>query len=107
MDIESLITNNAANRRIWLNESEEGRQRMMAKYREDMKSSVADEDIALIPSNYRIENTSHNGENAEVVVTQWFQVGRITEKRRYTYFLRRRDDVWAIQDYTVVRLGTE
>jgi hypothetical protein len=107
MDLEAMITNDAASRRIWFNEAEEGRLRMMAKYMQDMKASVVDEDIALIPSNYRIENTSHNGENAEVVVTQWFRIGRITERRRYTYFLRRRDDIWTIQDYTVVKLGTE
>ena len=107
MDLESMITNDAVRRRSWLNESEEGRIRMMAKYREDLRNSMADEDIALIPSDFRIENTSHNGETASVVVTEWFQVGRYTERRRYTYNLRRRDDVWAIQDYTVTRLGTE
>ena len=107
MDLEAMINNDAVRRRSWLNESEEGRIRMMAKYREDLRNSTADEDIALIPSDFRIENTSHNGENASVVVTEWFQVGRYTERRRYTYNLRRRDDVWTIQDYTVTRLGTE
>ena len=107
MDLEAMITNDAVRRRSWLNESEEGRIRMMAKYKEDLSNSVADEDIALIPSDFRIENTSHNGENASVVVTEWFRIGRYTERRRYTYNLRRRDDVWAIQDYTVTRLGTE
>jgi hypothetical protein len=107
LDLEALITNDAVRRRSWLNEPEEGRLRMMAKYREDLKNSMADEDIALIPSNFRIENTSHNGETASVVVTEWFTVGRIIERRRYTYNLRRRDDIWTIQDYTVTRLGTE
>ena len=107
MDLEAMITNDAARRRAWLNESEEGRIRMMAKYRDDLQNSMADEDIALIPSNFRIENTAHNGENATVVVHEQFQVGRYTENRRYEYYLRRRDDVWTIQDYTVIRLGTE
>ena len=107
MDLEAMITNDAVRRRSWLNESEEGRLRMMAKYQEDLRNSIADQDIALIPSDFRIENTSHNGENATVVVTSWFQTGRITERRRYTYNLRRRDDIWTLQNYTVVRLGTE
>ena len=107
INMEALITNDPVRRRSWLNESEEGRFRMIAKYQEDLKNSMADEDIALIPSDYRIENTSHNGETASVVVTEWFQIGRITERRRYTYTLRRRDDVWALEDYTVTRLGTE
>jgi hypothetical protein len=107
MDIEAMINNDPVRRQSWLNESEEGRIRMMAKYREDLRNSVADQDIALIPSDFRIENTSHNGELASVVVTEWFQVGRYTERRRYAYNLRRRDDVWVIQDFTVTRLGTE
>jgi hypothetical protein len=107
MDFETLITNDAERRRIWLNESEEGRLRMEAKYKEDLKSSSADGDIALIPYDFKIENTSHNGETATVVVTEWFQVGRLTERRRYAYTLRRRDDVWLLQYYTVLKMGTE
>ena len=107
LNLEAMITNDAGRRRIWLNESEEGRRRMMARYREELRNATADEDIALIPSEFRIENTSHNGENGSVVVTEWFRVGRITERRRYTYSLRRLDDIWTIVDYTVVRLGTE
>ncbi|MDR0447335.1 MAG: hypothetical protein LBH07_01560 [Treponema sp.] len=107
LDLEALITDDAVRRRVWLAESEDGRLRMMAKYREDLKNPLADEDIALIPSDYRIENTSHNGNTATVVVTQWFRIGRITERRRYTYTLRRKDDIWTVQSYTPVRLGTE
>jgi hypothetical protein len=107
LDLEAMITSDAARRRTWLNESAEGRLRMIARYREDLKSSTADEDIALIPSEFRIENTAYSGETGSVVVTEWFQVGRITERRRYTYNFRRQDDIWTIQDYTVVRLGTE
>ncbi|MDR2073370.1 MAG: hypothetical protein LBP60_08065 [Spirochaetaceae bacterium] len=107
MDLEAMITNDAVRRRTWLAESGEGRRRMMAKYKEDLKNSVADEDIALIPSEFRIENTSYSGETGSVVVTEWFQTGRITERRRYTYSFRKHDDIWTIQNYTVVRLGTE
>ncbi|MDR1144365.1 MAG: hypothetical protein LBK77_09160 [Spirochaetaceae bacterium] len=107
MNLEALITNDAVRRRSWLNEPEEGRARMMAKYRADLQNSTADEDIALVPSDFRIESTSHNGATGTVVVTEWFQVGRITERRRYTYSFRRQDDIWLLEDYTVVRLGTE
>jgi hypothetical protein len=107
LDLEAMITNDAVRRRSWINESEEGRRRALAKYKEDLKNAVADEDIALIPSDYRIESTSHNGEAGSVVVTEWFRIGRITERRRYTYRLRRLDDIWTVVDYTVTRLGTE
>ena len=107
IDMEAMITNDAARRRMWLNESEEGRLRMIARYREDLMSNVVDQDIFLIPSDYRIESTSYSGEIGTVVVTQWFRIGRITEVRRYTYNLRRRDDIWMLQNFTVTRLGTE
>ena len=107
MDMEAMITNDSVRRRGWLNESEEGRIRMMAKYREDLMSSIVDQDIATIPSDYRIENTSHNGEYATVVVIEWFREGRIIERREYTYNLRRRDDIWTLQNYTVVNLRPE
>jgi hypothetical protein len=107
MDLEAMITNDAVRRRAWLAESAEGRRRMMARYKEDLKNSTADEDIALVPSDFRIENTSYSGETGSVVVTEWFQTGRITERRRYTYNFRKHDDIWTVQNYTVVKLGTE
>jgi hypothetical protein len=107
MDVQAMLSRDAARRRSYLNESEEGRQRMEARYREDLRSAVVDGDIASIPADYRIENTSYNNDTGTVVVTEWFRNGRITERRRYTYFLRLIDDFWIIQDYTPVILGTE
>jgi hypothetical protein len=108
LDMEAMITRDAARRSIWLNEPEEGRRRMVNKYMEDLKSSVVDEDLALVPpSRYEIERTTHNGVTGTVVVTEWFTIGRITDKRRYTYYVRKQDDIWTIQDYTVLKLGTE
>lgn len=107
MDLEAMLTRDDARGRVWRNESEEGRIRMLARYKEEMKNSIADGDIALIPADFQIENTNYNNETGTVVVTEWFKEGRITEKRRYTYRLRRRDDVWTLQYYTVEKLGTE
>jgi len=107
-DMEAMITGDAVRRRSWLNESEEGRMRMTAKYKEDLKTSVVDEDLALVPpSDFRIENTAYSGETGTVVATEWFTMGRIIERRRYTYNFRKQDDIWTIQSYTVIKLGTE
>jgi hypothetical protein len=107
MDIPALLSRDAARRRSYLNESAEGRQRMETRYREDLRSAVVDGDIVNIPADYRIENTSYGSDTGTVVVTEWFRSGRITERRRYTYFLRLIDDFWLIQDYTPIILGTE
>jgi hypothetical protein len=42
-----------------------------------------------------------------VVVLEKFRTGTYVERKRYTYYLHRRDDVWTISDYTVQNLGTE
>jgi hypothetical protein len=107
MDVPAMLSRDAARGRSYVNESEEGRRRMEARYREDLRSAVVDGDIANIPADYRIENTSYSNDRGTVVVTEWFRNGRITERRRYTYFLRLIDDIWVIQDYTPVILGTE
>jgi hypothetical protein len=105
MDVPALLSRDAARRRRYLNESAEGRRRMEARYREDQQA--AERDIRNIPSNYRVENTSYSGDTGTVVVTEWFRDGQITERRLYTYFLKLVDDIWLIQDYTPIVLGTE
>jgi hypothetical protein len=105
MDVPSLLSRDAARRRSYLNESAEGRRRMEARYREDLRTAGGD--LANIPVDYRIENTSYSGDTGTVVVTEWFRDGRITERRRYTYFFRLIDEIWLVQDYTPIILGTE
>jgi hypothetical protein len=108
IDLESMLSRDEARERSWRNESEEGRIRMLARYKDELKNSTADNgDISLIPNDFRIENTNYNNENGTVVVTEWFRLGQVTERRRYTYRLRRKDDIWTIQYYTVEKLGTE
>jgi hypothetical protein len=108
LDLEAMITKDAARRRIWLNESEEGRSRMVNKYIEDLKRADVDADLALRPpSRFEIEKTTYYGAEGEVVVLEWFTIGRITEKWRYTYYFRKQDDIWTIQNYNPVKLGTE
>lgn len=107
LDLESMISRDPVRRRQWLAESEEGRQRMLARYRTELQNSVIDGDIAAIPMEFEIERTTYNNEEGTVIVLEKFRIGNYTERRRYTYYLRRRDDVWTVVDYSVVNLGTE
>jgi hypothetical protein len=107
LDLESMISRDPVRRRQWLAESEEGRQRMLARYRTELQSAVIDGDIAAIPMDFQIERTTYNNEEGAVIVLEKFRIGNYTEKRRYTYYLRRRDDIWTVADYSVVNLGTE
>jgi hypothetical protein len=107
LDLESMIVRDATRQRQWLAESEEGRRRMIARYRNDLESAVTDGDIATIPMEFQIERTQYSAEEGTVSVLEKFKTGNYIERKRYTYYLHRRDDVWTIVDYTVLNLGTE
>jgi hypothetical protein len=105
LDVDSLISRDPARRRKWLTEGEEGRRRMAEAYREEVRSGG--EDIAVIPTEYAVERTEYGALEGTVTVLEKFRAVNFTERKRYTYYLRRRDDVWTIVDYSVVNLGTE
>ena len=107
LDLEAMISRDPYRRRQWLAESEEGRQMMINRYRTELQSEVIDGDISTIPLNFIIERTVYNADEGTVTALQFFRTGAYTERKRYTYYLRRRDGIWNIVDYTVVNLGTE
>jgi hypothetical protein len=105
LDVDSLISRNPVRRRRWLAESEEGRRRMADAYREEVKAGG--EDIAEMPTEYTIERTEYGPLEGTVTVLEKFRQTTYTERKRFTYYLRRRDDIWVIVNYTVSNLGTE
>ena len=107
LDLPAMLSRDSARKRQWMAETEEGRQRMAARYRRELQSAVVDGDIATIPKNFIIQHTEYNTDEGTVVVLEYFQVGNYTEKKRYTYTLNREEDIWRIVDYSVVNLGTE
>ncbi|MDR2537169.1 MAG: hypothetical protein LBC46_02575 [Treponema sp.] len=108
LDLEAMIARDSTRQREWRAESEEGRQRLLARYRADLQSAVIDGDISMIPVEFQIERTSYTADEGTVVVQEKFRIGNsFTERKRYTYYLQRKDDIWTIVDYTVLNLGTE
>jgi hypothetical protein len=107
INLEAMVSRDGSRQRQWRAESEEGRIRMVARYRSDLMESTVDGDISMIPSDFTIERTAYNAENAEVTVLELFRQNNFTERRRYTYYLRRDGDFWSIVDYVVINLGTE
>ena len=107
LDLESMLSRDAYRKRQWIAEPEEGRLRMVARYRQDLQNAVIDGDISLIPANFVIERTVYNLQTGTVTVLEYFRVGSYTEKKRYTWYLEKKDDIWVIVDYSVVNLGTE
>jgi hypothetical protein len=107
MDLETMISRDPVRRRQWLAESEEGRQRMLARYRNELENGIIDGDVVTIPAEFQIERTTYGAEEGTVTVLEKFKIGNYIERKRYTYYLRRKDDIWIIIDYTVLNLGTE
>jgi len=107
IDLEAMLTRNPSRRRKWQAESAEGRAAMLKAYREELQSATIDGDISAIPMNFIIERTAYNPGEGTVTALEFFKVGAYTERKRFTYYLRKEDEVWTIVDYTVVNLGTE
>jgi hypothetical protein len=107
LDIEALLSRDPVRKRQWLTESEEGRRYMMDRYRTELRQAAADSDIATLPSEYEIERTVYNNSEGTVTAVEKFKSLNFTEKKRYTYYLQRKEDIWTIVDYSVVNLGTE
>jgi hypothetical protein len=107
LDLEAMLARDPYRKRQWNAESEEGRHRMLVRYKEELQSAKVDMDIALIPMNFVIERTVYSADIATVTVRQYFRVGNFTEIKRYTWHLERRDEYWAIVDYSVTNIGTQ
>ncbi|MCL2374272.1 MAG: hypothetical protein FWC65_03410 [Treponema sp.] len=105
LDLEAMITRDGYRRRQWIAESEEGRRRMLARYRQDLQNAAVDEAISLIPLHYVIERTTHAGGEGTVSTIQYFREGNFIQRKRYVWHLERRGDIWTIVDFSVTLLG--
>ena len=107
LDLEAMLANDPVRRREWNAQSAEGRRRMTDRFREELRASEIDGTISVIPTVFEIERTEHNGFEGTVTVLKRFAGINFTSIRRYIYFLRQRDGIWLITDYSVTNLGTE
>ena len=80
---------------------------MLQQFKADLMQSRIDTDIVSIPSKFQIETTTYSQTQGTVKVIEWFRNTTFTEKKRYTYYVRQRDGIWQIYNYTVDNLGTE
>jgi len=107
MDVEQMLTRDAARDRKYRTASADERTRMIANYKSDLMLSKIDKDIVSIPERFSIERTTYTQTEGSVIVVEWFKYDTFTEKKRYEYFLRQRDGIWIIYNYRVENLGSE
>jgi hypothetical protein len=80
---------------------------MLERYRMELQNTITDGDISTIPAEFTMERTAYNNFEGTVTVLEKFRIGNYTERKRYTYYLQRKNDIWTVVDYSVVNLGTE
>ncbi len=107
MDIESIYFKNPQNKVRYNNSSENERQNILQNYKLSLMNDRIDAEIVAIPEQFEIEKTSYTQTEGTVTVIQWFKYPNYREKKRYTYYLRLRNNIWQIYDYTVDNIGTE
>lgn len=107
LDLEAMLSRDGVRKRQWQAESEEVRQKMLERYRSDLKNAIVDSDIATIPIEFSVERTNYGATEGTVTVLEKFRYGNYVERKRYTYYVRRKDGIWVVVDYSVINLGTE
>ncbi|MBO4731492.1 MAG: hypothetical protein J5597_01610 [Spirochaetaceae bacterium] len=107
MDIEEMLMSNATRSRKYRSESADMRARMLENYKLDLQQEKLDKDIVSIPEKFVIERTLYSATEGTVTVKEWFAYDTFKEIKRYTYYVRKRDGIWQIYDYSVENLGTE
>ncbi len=106
-DIEQMLMNDPVRNRKYRMLSAEERQRMITNYKTDLRQQRIETDIVSIPYTFTIERTTYTATEGTVTVLEWFKYDTFNEKKRYTYYVRKRDGIWLIYNYSVENLGAE
>ncbi len=107
LDLESLMARNPDQKRAYDRESDEGRRRMLERYRADLQLSVVDEDIVVQPYFFEVLETRYTPSRGFVRVLEKFQSQQLRMVKEYSYELERRDGIWYMVGYSVLNKGTE
>ncbi len=107
MDVESIYFKNPQNKIRYNSLSENERQKLLLNFKNSLISERIDNEIIALPKRFEIEKTTYTKNEGTVSVIQWFEYPTFTEKKRYTYYLRLRNNIWQIYDYSVDNIGTE
>ena len=107
MDTESIYFKNPQNKIRYNSLSENERQKLLQNFKNSLIKDKIDNEIVALPEKFEIEKTTYTKSEGTVSVMQWFEYPTYTELKRYTYYLRLRNNIWQIYDYTVDNVGTE
>jgi hypothetical protein len=107
LDLEAILRNSADLARSFNRESDEGRRKMIERFKLDLQGFRVEAAMTLLPSEYEIVETRYTENDGSVRVMERFAEKGYISIKEYQYELRRREDVWYIVGYTVLNKGTE
>ena len=107
MDLEEMLKRDPGRSRRYNSVGADERSQMLRSFKSDLMQQRIDSDIVAIPLKFTIDTTTYSQTEGSVKVIEWFKNETYLERKMYTYFVRQRDGIWQIYDYTVDNLGTE
>lgn len=107
LDVTGIMLRDPEKERRYLRLPEEERVRMVEDFKQELSSERTDSDIIIIPDEFEVIRTMYTQQEGTVTVIEKFAYGNFTENKEFTYYLRRKEQVWMIYNYEVRNLGTE
>jgi hypothetical protein len=107
LDLESLYLRNPQRAARYKKLSQIEREEMLENYKTELMQEKVEQEILVIPRNFEILETMYTPVRGSVIVLEYFDYRDYTEKKRYTYYVKKKDKYWLIVDYTLVSIGTE
>lgn len=107
IDLESLLLQNPSRAARYKKLDQVGREEMLINFKEEMMQEKIEEDMLVIPQRFEILETRYTREEGWVEVLEYFDYRDFTQKKHYTYELKKDDKYWYIIGYTLISIGTE
>ena len=107
IELESLFLRNPQRAARYKKLPQQEREEMLKDFKTELMQEKVEQEILLIPRHFEILETTYTPERGTVIVLEYFDYRDYTEKKRYTYYVKKKDRYWLIVDYTLVSIGTE
>ena len=107
LNLEDLFLRNPGNEEKFRRASEADRMFLIEEYRQSLQAETIDQDLLVIPHEFRILKTVYTEDEGTVDVLVKIKYPDFTELKQYTYQLQKNMGIWYIVNYEVRNLGTE
>lgn len=106
VDLDRMILTNSRFKERYLKADSERQVQLIEEYKNYMKQNTIDE-ISFLPVHFDIVKTEYSAGEAKVETIVKYKQYDFVEDKYYTYFLKKKDDIWFITSYTVLNIGVK